>query len=108
PRVSFHRVSGSLYLHSFPTRRSSDLGWKLCLPGTPTVILRYGNYGRRSPIKKHTRRAPLLRLRRPASRRRPLRPPSARWAAEAEDRKSTRLNSSHVEISYAVFCLKKK
>src|SRR5690349_24060196 len=28
---------------------------------------------------------------------------------EAEqDRKSTRLNSSHVEISYAVFCLKKK
>src|SRR5436309_8588455 len=28
--------------------------------------------------------------------------------AEAEDRKSTRLNSSHVKISYAVFCLKKK
>src|SRR5204862_7980696 len=27
---------------------------------------------------------------------------------EFEDRKSTRLNSSHVEISYAVFCLKKK
>src|SRR5438874_11260202 len=26
----------------------------------------------------------------------------------AQDRKSTRLNSSHVEISYAVFCLKKK
>src|SRR5690349_23158463 len=26
----------------------------------------------------------------------------------AVDRKSTRLNSSHVEISYAVFCLKKK
>src|SRR6266576_3651258 len=26
----------------------------------------------------------------------------------AIDRKSTRLNSSHVEISYAVFCLKKK
>src|SRR5438874_6464147 len=26
----------------------------------------------------------------------------------AKDRKSTRLNSSHVEISYAVFCLKKK
>src|SRR3712207_8999870 len=45
-----------------------------------------------------------------------------RWAAEAivswlvesvlawldEDRKSTRLNSSHANISYAVFCLKKK
>src|SRR5690349_23811830 len=28
--------------------------------------------------------------------------------ASVEDRKSTRLNSSHVEISYAVFCLKKK
>src|SRR5204862_7850187 len=28
--------------------------------------------------------------------------------AALEDRKSTRLNSSHVEISYAVFCLKKK
>src|SRR5690349_23769171 len=27
---------------------------------------------------------------------------------EQADRKSTRLNSSHVEISYAVFCLKKK
>src|SRR5690349_24992870 len=28
--------------------------------------------------------------------------------ASVSDRKSTRLNSSHVEISYAVFCLKKK
>src|SRR2546430_13538087 len=28
--------------------------------------------------------------------------------AEREDRKSTRLNSSHSQISYAVFCLKKK
>src|SRR5437773_3120069 len=29
-------------------------------------------------------------------------------AANAKDRKSTRLNSSHITISYAVFCLKKK
>src|SRR5690606_42126616 len=29
-------------------------------------------------------------------------------AVGREDRKSTRLNSSHVKISYAVFCLKKK
>src|SRR3712207_7797071 len=29
-------------------------------------------------------------------------------AAQAQDRKSTRLNSSHANISYAVFCLKKK
>src|SRR2546421_3577147 len=28
--------------------------------------------------------------------------------SEAQDRKSTRLNSSHDQISYAVFCLKKK
>src|SRR2546430_13730311 len=31
----------------------------------------------------------------------------ARHAAVLEDRKSTRLNSSHSQISYAVFCLKK-
>src|SRR5439155_9002129 len=30
------------------------------------------------------------------------------WRARIQDRKSTRLNSSHVAISYAVFCLKKK
>src|SRR2546426_8393771 len=29
-------------------------------------------------------------------------------AVQGEDRKSTRLNSSHLVISYAVFCLKKK
>src|SRR5690625_5835307 len=32
----------------------------------------------------------------------------AQAAVEAADRKSTRLNSSHVAISYAVFCLKQK
>src|SRR5690554_7790613 len=31
-----------------------------------------------------------------------------RWNGSTQDRKSTRLNSSHVRISYAVFCLKKK
>src|SRR5699024_2538336 len=35
-------------------------------------------------------------------------PESSRMARYASDRKSTRLNSSHVSISYAVFCLKKK
>src|SRR3712207_7448798 len=35
-----------------------------------------------------------------------LRRPAAA-AVEREDRKSTRLNSSHANISYAVFCLKK-
>src|SRR6478672_13001286 len=35
-------------------------------------------------------------------------PPARRERADARDRKSTRLNSSHDQISYAVFCLKKK
>src|SRR5436309_5093435 len=35
-------------------------------------------------------------------------PPSVDFDIEISDRKSTRLNSSHVKISYAVFCLKKK
>src|SRR5256885_12821257 len=35
-------------------------------------------------------------------------PSRGRRAAVAIDRKSTRLNSSHLVISYAVFCLKKK
>src|SRR3989337_3949786 len=37
-------------------------------------------------------------------------PPSPRWhrGCTTSDRKSTRLNSSHGSISYAVFCLKKK
>src|SRR5258708_8789492 len=40
---------------------------------------------------------------------RPGRKPTARSSAPAaRDRKSTRLNSSHQIISYAVFCLKKK
>src|SRR5688572_32256053 len=30
------------------------------------------------------------------------------WILDLRDRKSTRLNSSHSQISYAVFCLKKK
>src|SRR2546430_7778234 len=35
-------------------------------------------------------------------------PPAFHEAAREIDRKSTRLNSSHSQISYAVFCLKKK
>src|SRR3712207_7777728 len=36
------------------------------------------------------------------------REPGRRGVREVRDRKSTRLNSSHANISYAVFCLKKK
>src|SRR3712207_8104074 len=38
----------------------------------------------------------------------PTEPAAAPGARIASDRKSTRLNSSHANISYAVFCLKKK
>src|SRR3712207_7734930 len=43
-----------------------------------------------------------------AARRRDLRPARTLRARACGDRKSTRLNSSHANISYAVFCLKKK
>src|SRR5690625_6407945 len=41
-------------------------------------------------------------------RKRSLNAPWQSSHRQTEDRKSTRLNSSHVAISYAVFCLKKK
>src|SRR2546429_2879895 len=50
-------------------------------------------------------REPGAQVRRP--HRRPRRP-RPRAGAARRDRKSTRLNSSHGYISYAVFCLKKK
>src|SRR5215204_7180011 len=55
----------------------------------------------------------LFRSRRPALRRPPEhahapRGHEARRPQRPRDRKSTRLNSSHTVISYAVFCLKKK
>src|SRR5256885_7052414 len=49
------------------------------------------------------RREELRRDRAPARRRR-----APELEAELQDRESTRLNSSHLVISYAVFCLKKK
>src|SRR5437868_8263300 len=67
-------------LHSFPTRRSSDLQ-----PSRHLALRVVAELGQQ-----------LLLL-----REQPL-------GAAVEDRKSTRLNSSHVSISYAVFCLKKK
>src|SRR2546427_2662861 len=55
---------------------------------------------RRGELERHLRRQRIQRLHEPlAERRRPH---------DDGDRKSTRLNSSHSQISYAVFCLKKK
>src|SRR5260221_9723693 len=54
----------------------------------------------RSPLRERDRsRGPFQGIRGPGLRR---------AVAEDRDRKSTRLNSSHTVISYAVFCLKKK
>src|SRR5690349_23039292 len=69
-----------------------------------TTLFRSRDFPRLAP-RKHppTSRTRFSRLR--------CRRPSCRGAARSylrKDRKSTRLNSSHVEISYAVFCLKKK
>src|SRR5690625_6035702 len=75
-------------LHSFPTRRSSDL---TALNRIDSSNLEFVSLPR--GIDDETA-DPKVRLRRKIS--------------VSEDRKSTRLNSSHVAISYAVFCLKKK
>src|SRR5437773_7824338 len=56
-------------------------------------------------------RAAAVRRRRTEYARRHLRNPRQRPPIDTQserDRKSTRLNSSHITISYAVFCLKKK
>src|SRR5690606_40617409 len=82
-------------LHSFPTRRSSDL---LTLPDGRYVIYE-------ATVCSDTAEA------RPGTLFGVVRDVTALRLAERErtsDRKSTRLNSSHVKISYAVFCLKKK
>src|SRR5437870_9629214 len=55
------------------------------------------------PGRRHRRRRV-----RTEPRPRPAHGVPERRDRRAQDRKSTRLNSSHVAISYAVFCLKKK
>src|SRR5688572_31276520 len=51
---------------------------------------------------------PLESRRETSCQRRPRFPLAPSRRAASRDRKSTRLNSSHSQISYAVFCLKKK
>src|SRR5262245_64350408 len=78
-------------LHSFPTRRSSDLSAiadAAIFPWRPTAGSRGAASARWCPSSM------------------PAPPSSPRLSSP--DRKSTRLNSSHLGISYAVFCLKKK
>src|SRR5699024_11796072 len=78
-----------------------------------TTLFRSGRPGLAAPLPRRRRGGRRHRLPqhglRPHARPQGRRPrPHARARAGRGDRKSTRLNSSHVSISYAVFCLKKK
>src|SRR5690606_41177427 len=81
-------------LHSFPTRRSSDLAADGSGDGGGA-----GDQRGRGQDEGGQDRADARRLGRIAG---------GGFGLFGKDRKSTRLNSSHVKISYAVFCLKKK
>src|SRR5205807_2894451 len=96
------------HLHSFPTRRSSDLvDVALGLHQQPEAVSPAYQGQRRlgGPENHHA----LGRLG-GAGERLPVRLRHLALAGrdDQRDRKSTRLNSSHLVISYAVFCLKKK
>src|SRR5207245_11142196 len=88
---SFYSYLAPRDLHSFPTRRSSDLQ----VFSAPAIRIRKAFSP--MPIWKRSLIPPTSGL---------LRAPES--SSEERDRKSTRLNSSHGSISYAVFCLKKK
>src|SRR5690606_40183995 len=96
----FHRRAAHRDLRSFPTRRSSDLV-VLSSRGDEAGKVQALDLGADDYLTKPFGMDELLaRLR--AALRHQLQVQGER------DRKSTRLNSSHVKISYAVFCLKKK
>src|SRR5699024_12368055 len=102
PFSSFISASPSLLSHFFsftapaPTQISTlSLHDALPISGTP------GPTGQHPVPAAGRRNAPDAGGRLPGGR-----PPAS--GAFRRDRKSTRLNSSHVSISYAVFCLKKK
>src|SRR5207249_7480990 len=87
------------HLHSFPTRRSSDLP-----VSQGTVPPPRPGEGRQRKLGGVVEIEPPATPPRELVRLRRL---EISLGLE-RDRKSTRLNSSHVSISYAVFCLKKK
>src|SRR5690606_41933447 len=91
-------------LHSFPTRRSSDLGTL----AISCLVMVTGGFGR-AIFLSHWPLVVIFTFIMAGFR------PACLWGLvglglwlAGIDRKSTRLNSSHVKISYAVFCLKKK
>src|SRR5207253_10282035 len=97
-----------LYLHSFPTRRSSDLVLSLIGIFAGAIVL----FGMFSSKRLNGWIALFLASTVLTSVTGFFFPrdhllPSHIVGIISLDRKSTRLNSSHVAISYAVFCLKK-
>src|SRR5690606_41451356 len=95
-------------LHSFPTRRSSDLGLE---PVTSSLSGKRSNRLSYRPVRrpaKTTSGRSVVLSERDLQAAQQDRPEVVEERAERaqRDRKSTRLNSSHVKISYAVFCLK--
>src|SRR5690625_6487730 len=79
-------------------------------PSSARYFFNYSNGHHRHLHSSPTRRSSDLRPRaaRTDSPGRPCRAGPRRPPRGPRDRKSTRLNSSHVAISYAVFCLQKK
>src|SRR5205807_9816894 len=93
-------------LHSFPTRRSSDL--QPSIAGAPGMVPASG-FGGVEAIRRTDLPSSQATVPPPAARpQSAMRDPPSITPAWRLDRKSTRLNSSHLVISYAVFCLKKK
>src|SRR5690606_41669788 len=102
------RSAARLDLPSFPTRRSSDLVFTVRRHrrGTHPSKVSYALV-LRADIQRVPGRSPTRRRCRKYHRRMTYPGgdgPRIRVAVIDEDRKSTRLNSSHVKISYAVFC----
>src|SRR5690606_41728770 len=91
------------HLHSFPTRRSSDLIQevldKYCVAGV------HINAESRVKVAEGPAKKELIQQ---GWRTFLVKVHNEAGITPKLDRKSTRLNSSHVKISYAVFCLKKK
>src|SRR5260221_6291064 len=101
-------------MHFLRTRRRRET-----LPQTPRTRRRWFRVGFENPLASRRRTAPSLGERAEESTRAGWTGQSCAARARSDlgrrpalraraDRKSTRLNSSHTVISYAVFCLKKK
>src|SRR5699024_12024471 len=102
------RSSPVATFHSFPTRRSSDLvkGVRVFIPASQSGLPREADMSQliKQKVRLHITEVNRARRRVVGSIKAVQQEERAAAAAEvwAKDRKSTRLNSSHVSISYAV------